>query len=285
MARPLRIEFDGALYHVTSRGNGKRDIFLDDTDRLIFLDTLEEVIKKFNWLSHAYCLMNNHYHLLVETPDGNISSGMRHLNGVYTQRFNKRHNKVGHLFQGRYKAILINKESHLLEVARYIVLNPVRAKLVEKPQFWKWSSFSATAYREEHPCVHVDWILSQFSDDVKNAKRQYVKFVLAGVGEDSIWKDVTSQILLGDEVFIEKLLPLVKEKESLKEIPRVQRYLKRPELEEIFKGISIEDKRIRNEKMFEAVYKWGYKQSEVADYLGVHYSMVSKVVRNSRFKT
>jgi REP element-mobilizing transposase RayT len=206
MARPLRIEFDGALYHVTSRGNGKRDIFLDDTDRLIFLDTLEEVIKKFNWLSHAYCLMNNHYHLLVETPDGNISSGMRHLNGVYTQRFNKRHNKVGHLFQGRYKAILINKESHLLEVARYIVLNPVRAKLVEKPQFWKWSSFSATAYGEEHPCVHVDWILSQFSDDVKNAKRQYIKFVLAGVGEDSIWKDVTSQILLGDEVFIEKFL-------------------------------------------------------------------------------
>ena len=130
MARPLRIEFDGALYHVTSRGNKREDIYLDDIDRLIFLDVLAEVCRRFNWVCHAYCQMTNHYHLLIETPDANLSLGMRHLNGVYTQKFNYHHDRVGHVFQGRYKGILVEKEAHLLELARYIVLNPVRARMV-----------------------------------------------------------------------------------------------------------------------------------------------------------
>ena len=104
MARPLRIEYDGAVYHVTSRGNERKNIFKDDEDRLLFLDTLKKVNEKHNWLCHAFCLMNNHYHLVIETPDGNLSKGMRQLNGVYTQAFNKRHDRVGHIFQGRYKA-------------------------------------------------------------------------------------------------------------------------------------------------------------------------------------
>lgn len=118
MARPLRIEYDGALYHVTSRGNEKKPIFKDDADRSIFLDTLHKVNKRYNWICYAYCLMNNHYHLVIETPDGNLSKGVRQLNGVYTQTFNKRHKRVGHILQGRYKAILIQKESHLLEVCK-----------------------------------------------------------------------------------------------------------------------------------------------------------------------
>src|SRR4030066_2354760 len=126
MARPLRIEYPGAVYHITSRGNEKKLIFKDERDPEILLDTLSQVDKRYNWLCHAYCLMNNHYHLIIETPDGNLSSGMRQLNGVYTQAFNRQHNRVGHLFQGRYKAILIQKDSHLLEVCRYVVLNPVR---------------------------------------------------------------------------------------------------------------------------------------------------------------
>ena len=132
MARPLRIEFAGALYHVTSRGDRREDIYLDDGDRQLFLEVLEAVCERFNWEVHAYCLMSNHYHLLVETPDGNLSRGMRHLNGVYTQRFNRRHKKVGHVFQGRYKAILVQKENYLLELSRYIVLNPVRAGMVRE---------------------------------------------------------------------------------------------------------------------------------------------------------
>jgi len=127
MARPLRIEFPGAVYHVTSRGNERKAIFRDDQDHKIFLDTLADVTLRYNWLCHAYCLMDNHYHLLIDTPDGNLSIGMRQLNGIYTQRFNKRYSRVGHLFQGRFKAVLVQKDSHLLEACRYVVLNPVRA--------------------------------------------------------------------------------------------------------------------------------------------------------------
>jgi len=111
MARPIRIEYDGAVYHVTSRGNARKRIYKDEVDRLKFLDILAEVNRKYNWLCHAYCLMDNHYHLIIETPDGNLSKGMRQLNGGYTQSFNRRHRRVGHIFQGRYKAILVEKEA------------------------------------------------------------------------------------------------------------------------------------------------------------------------------
>jgi putative transposase len=127
MARPLRIEFSGALYQLTSRGDGREDIFIDDSDRKIFLAILQQVYERFNWQCSSYCLMSNHYHLLIKTPEGNLSQGMRQLNGVYTQRFNRNHNRVGHVFQGRYKVILVHKDSYLLELSRYIVLNPVRA--------------------------------------------------------------------------------------------------------------------------------------------------------------
>jgi len=115
MARPLRLEFHGALYHVTSRGDGQEDIYLDDDDRAVCLSVLDEVIKRFNWTVHAYCLMSNHYHLLVETPEGNLAQGMRQFNGIYTQRFNRRHHRVGPVFQGRYKAIIVQKDCYLLE--------------------------------------------------------------------------------------------------------------------------------------------------------------------------
>jgi len=286
MARPLRLEFEGAVYHITSRGNEKREIFLDDKDRFGFIEILKEVIRKFNWLCHAYCLMNNHYHLLIETPEGNLAKGMRQLNGVYTQRFNKRHQRVGHLLQGRYKAILIDKESYLLEVARYVVLNPVRAKMVDKPHEWKWSSFKATAFaRRPDSCLTVDWILSHFSEDRRTARREYVKFVMAGTGKESIWKDLKGQVLLGGEGFIERFLPILSKKEGFKEIPRKQRFLKRPELGKIFSERGIKDKKERNERIIEAVYRHGYSQSEVAGHLGIHYSTISKILKNSRFKT
>ena len=130
MARPLRIEYAGALYHLTSRGDRREDIYLDDIDRVIFLEVLAGVCERFCWVCHAYCLMSNHYHLLIETRESTLSQGMRQLNGVFTQRSNHRHHRVGHVFQGRYKAILVQKESYLLELARYVVLNPVRAGMV-----------------------------------------------------------------------------------------------------------------------------------------------------------
>ena len=127
MTRPLRLEFPGALYHVTARGNARQGIYLDDQDRHLFLSVLSEVVGRFAWICHAYCLMDNHYHLLIETPQANLSLGMRQLNGVYTQRLNRRHARAGHVFQGRFKAILVERDAYLLKLARYIVLNPLRA--------------------------------------------------------------------------------------------------------------------------------------------------------------
>jgi len=206
MARPLRLEFDGALYHVTSRGNAREDIFDDDIDRKAFLEILAKVVSRFNWLCHAYCLMNNHYHLVIETPDANLSKGMRQLNGVYTQVYNRRHRSVGHLFQGRYKAILVQKESHLLAVCRYVVLNPVAAKAVARVEQWKWSSYGATAGIGKVPSwLTVDWVLGQFGRSRYSAVRHYRRFVREGLGRRSIWEGLTAQVLLGEEEFAEKL--------------------------------------------------------------------------------
>ena len=178
MTRPLRIEYPGAIYHLTSRGNDKKKIFLESKDRNKFLEMLFQVNNRFNWICHAYCLMDNHYHLLIETPDGNLSKGMRQLNGIYTQFFNKCWNRTGHIFQGRYKSILIEKDSHLLEVCRYVVLNPVKAHMADSVEKWKWSSYCGTAgLMNVDKCLSVDWVLSCFSKQKKKARKCYIHFL------------------------------------------------------------------------------------------------------------
>ncbi|MDQ6994227.1 MAG: transposase, partial [Mariprofundaceae bacterium] len=173
MTRPIRIEYAGALYHVTSRGDRQEDIYIDDVDRSSFLTLLAQVSKDYNWLIHAYCLMDNHYHLLVVTPDGNLSKGMRQLNGVYTQLTNRYHGKVGHVFQGRYKAILVQKENYLLELARYIVLNPVRARMVREAKGWPWSSYRQTAgILGNDALLTTEWLLSAFSKKTWNSAKE-----------------------------------------------------------------------------------------------------------------
>lgn len=280
MSRPLRIEYSGALYHITSRGNQRQPIFLDDEDRKIFLDLLCDVKRKFNFVCHAYCLMPNHYHLLIETPDGNLSCGMRHLNGVYTQTFNRRHRRVGHLFQGRYKAILIEKDSHLLEVARYIVLNPLRANLTESPGKWRWSSFRATAaLTKPHPALTPDWVLSQFGQKRAQAGKRYTKFVHEGASLEPIWKSIKGQILLGTDAFVEQFTTYLKGYEDVTEIPRSQRYLNRPGLDTLLERITLMDKRLRDGKIVEAVERHGYSQQEIAAYLKMHYSTISKLIK------
>lgn len=156
MARPLRIQFCGALYHITARGDRREAIYEDDGDREMFLQTLANVIALHNWRCHAYCLMTNHYHLVIETPDANLSKGMRHLNGVFSQASNRRHRRVGHVFQGRFLGIIVDKDSYLLELARYVVLNPVRAKMVDHPGDWPWSSYAAMVGSTRAP----DWLLT-----------------------------------------------------------------------------------------------------------------------------
>jgi putative transposase len=283
MSRPLRIEYPGAVYHVTSRGNEKKPVFKDDTDRLNFLNTLQHVSKRYNWICHAYCLMTNHYHLLIETPDGNLSIGMRQLNGVYTQLFNKEHGRNGHLFQGRYKAILIQKDSHLLEVCRYVVLNPVRAKMVEKPEAYPWSSYLATAGRAKpHPSLTTDWVLGQFSGKRGKARQEYSKFVMWGIGQKTIWTEVRGQAILGEEGFVDKLVDQLKKKRHIPEIPRSQRYAHRPPLEKLFGGDARTNVRKRRAAVMKAVEQYGYRIREIAAHLGLHDSSISRIAKGER---
>jgi hypothetical protein len=219
---------------------------------------------------------------MIETPDGNLSKGIRQLNGVYTQSFNKRYKRVGHIFQGRYKAILIQKESHLLEVCRYVILNPVRAKSVKNVEDWKWSSYRATAGKGKlHPCLTRDWILGQFGTKRKQAEKKYREFVEAGIGIKNIWENVKGQSILGEEDFVERLIGYIKGHEDIKEIPKEQRYLKRPALKEIFSDDILLNRIRRNRKIAETIEKHGYSQKEIADYLGMHYSTVSRLVSES----
>ena len=280
MARPLRIEFPGAVYHVTSRGNERKSIFRNDQDRKMFLDTLADVTLRYNWLCHAYCLMDNHYHLLIDTPDGNLSIGMRQLNGIYTQRFNKHHGRVGHLFQGRFKAILLQKDSHLLEACRYVVLNPVRAKIVQRPEEWVWSSYGATTGRKKlHPCLLTDWILSKVGTEKKVAEDSYRKFVRDGIGAESIWNSVRAQSVFGGDDFIESLDDYMRGRKQIPEIAKTQRFINKPPLREIFKLEVLRDKRKRNKSIGEAVFEHGYTQRDVADHLRIHFTSVSRILR------
>lgn len=279
MARPLRIEYPGALYHVTSRGNARKKIFRDDQDKENFLDTLASVVKRYNWLCHAYCLMDNHYHLMIETPDANLSKGMRQLNGLYTQRYNKRHSKTGHVFQGRFKALLVQKDSYLLELSRYVVLNPVRARTVEDPKDWKWSSYPATAGLIKTPdYVAVDWLLQQFGNNKKTAQARYKEFVKEGIKrKTSPWQELQGQVLLGDEKFIEEFKDILNGKQQIKEIPRKQRYIGRPTLKDLFG--EVKNKNARNRQIYTAHVKFGYTLKEIADCLQIHYTTVSKVIQ------
>ncbi|MFV2032038.1 MAG: transposase, partial [Gammaproteobacteria bacterium] len=206
MARPLRLEFPGALYHITSRGDRREDIYEDDTDRDRFLEIFASVITRFNWTCYAYCLMDNHYHLLLKTPDGNLSKGMRQHNGDYTQAYNRRHGKSGHLFQGRYKAILVNEDAYLLELSRYIVLNPVKADKVKQAGDWPWSSYRSITGKIPSPeWLSGDYLLAQFGKERRTAIKQYKAFVLAGLKNGPIWGKVSNQIYLGDASFINKV--------------------------------------------------------------------------------
>ena len=235
MARPLRLEYPGAVWHVTCRGNERKAIFLDDEDRLQFLAVLGRVVEMFRWKLHAYVLMGNHFHLLLETPEPNLSRGMRQLNGIYTQRFNLRHKRVGHLLQGRFKGILVEKESHLLELARYVVLNPVRAGLVRTAREWPWSSYRATAGLEKGPeWLETSATLEAFGRSEARRRKAYRTFVGEGMASSyDPWKAVRNQLVLGSDAFGRRMGRLLRSPARLREIPKRQRNLARPAIGEI----------------------------------------------------
>lgn len=239
MARPLRIQFPHAVYHVTARGNERKAIVRDDDDRRRFVHTLAQMVEQFNVLLHAWVVMDNHYHLVVETPQANLSSAIRHLNGVYTQAVNRRHRRVGHLFQGRYTAILIEKEAYLVELCRYVVLNPVRAGMVRHPTDWPWSSYRATAGdAPAPPWLTVDWVLGQLGSGRHQAQATYRQFVKEGIKNPARpWTAVKGQIYLGSERFISRVEDRLHQKDD-PEIPMSQKRPRRPRLEALLADVA-----------------------------------------------
>lgn len=273
MSRPLRLELAGGLYHITSRGDGREDIYLSEGDRLAWLDVFGLVCKRCNWVCHAWCQMTNHYHILIETPETNLAQGMRQLNGVYTQRFNRVHGRVGHVFQGRYKAILVERDSYLLELARYVVLNPLRAGMVKRLETWPWSSYLATCGQAPAPVwLQPDWILAQFGRQRASAIRKYVEFVHQGARLPSVWTQLQGQIYLGSEAFVKKMQAHIEKRPSLNEIPRAQRRMLTQPLKEF------EQRYERNEAMARAYMSGQHTMAAIAEHFGVHYSSVSRAV-------
>lgn len=274
MARPLRLEFAGALYHVTSRGDGREDIYLSDNDRIAWLETFAAVCSRFNWVCHAYCLMSNHYHLIVETPDANLSIGMRQLNGVYTQRFNRTHARVGHVFQGRFKAILVDRDGYLLELSRYVVLNPLRARMVRKLENYAWSSYLATCGQVSvPPWLHVDAILSQFGAQRARAIERYVEFVHDGRNVPNVWGRLQGQVYLGSDAFLKRVQKLIEAKPTLSEVPKAQQRARAKELKDFAKKFP------RDEAIARAYLSGHHTMASIAEHFRVHYTTVSRLVK------
>jgi REP element-mobilizing transposase RayT len=260
---------------VTARGDRREAIYEDDADREQFLAVLGDVVGGFNWRCHAYCLMSNHYHLVVETPDGNLSKGMRQLNGVFTQASNRRHGRTGHLLQGRYKAVLVDADSYLLELTRYVVLNPVRAGMVAAPGDWPWSSYRATVAADDPPAwLQAEALLAQFGDRRDTAVERYIAFVRAGNSAESIWRHLNRQVFLGDDGFVARVQAQGGARPDDLNIPRTQR---RPPPLPLADIAAANDS--RDAAMRAAWASGGYSYREIGDYFGVHLSTVGRAVR------
>jgi REP element-mobilizing transposase RayT len=236
MARPLRIEFAGAIYHVMSRGNARQDVVLDDADREKRLEWLRRTVEIYGWRIHSFVLMRNHDHLFVETPEPNLSAGMQYLNGSYTSYFNRRHRRCGHLFQGRFKGHLIEEQGYFLEVSRYIHLNPVRAKVVARPEQYPWSSYRGYQRASRTVAwVTYDRVLGEFGGSRSVARRAYARFVQAGVEEPppSPFAEALEGMLLGSDTFVARVRRLLDDRPTDRSVPQLERVRGRPSLEEI----------------------------------------------------
>ena len=281
MARPLRIEFPGAVYHVTSRGNRREPIFVNDHDRHALLGVVAQSLSRFDAEILSYCLMGNHYHFVLHTRQPNLSLLMRHINGVYTQTFNRQHNKVGHLFQGRFKAILVDRDVYLLEVCRYVELNPVRAKLAKTPQAWLWSSYRAHVGLEDSPAwLDTDGLhgyllgrTPRTTADHRRAADRYARLVESAY-DVRLWDTaLRQQIYLGDEAFVERMQALVEPRRAnAREIPRAQRHKTRSLAQWLNTCES------REEALLRAHTESALSLSAIAREIGLSVSRVSRLI-------
>lgn len=271
MSRPLRIQFSGAVYHVMSRGNARQTIFLDDKDYRRFLDCLQGVGERLDWQIWGYCLMTNHYHLLLETRAPNLARGMHDINGSYSQAFNRRHQRVGHVFQGRYRAVHVERDSYVTELARYIVLNPVRAGLCARAEDWQWSSHRDMFGRSQ-PLVSVRALLPLFGPTITQARTAYAAFVAAGTGAPAPEALRRKNPFLGSDAFMEELAQRVPH--APPEVVRIDRAVK--SLEQFRR-----ESRSRNAAIQAAYTSGGYTLAAIGRHFGLHYATVSRIARQA----
>ena len=282
MSRPVRIEFPGAVYHVTSKGRdsnsgSKETVFKDKDDKGVFLNVVENVVDRFEWLIHSYVLMDNHYHLVVEVPAANLSKGMRQLNGVYTQHANRRHGTDGPIFQGRFKSVLLEKKNYLLPVCRHVVTNPTRVPGSQHYASYKWSSYRATAGQVKVPgFLYRDDVLAHFGKRQSDAQRKYREFIKEGVGSESPLDERTSQVLLGSPRFLNEMQPILQGERLSKRGPKAAK--RRRSLKALFKRVDDKSRLERNELIKKAHLDYGYTLLEIGDHLDLHYTTVSKVI-------
>ncbi|MGF1545930.1 MAG: transposase [Thiotrichales bacterium] len=272
MARPVRIEFPGGLYYVSSRSEDAVVAFVDDSDRHDWLEVLDQVCARFHWRVYAWCQMNDHYHVLLETPEANLSKGMRQLNGVYTQHFNRRHGHAGQLFQGRFKAVLVDREPYLGALARQVVLNPVRVGAVARSEDWPWSSYLEMIGEEPAPAwLAREELLATFGTQHKRAIRKYIEFVAAGIGLPSLRASVRRQIYLGDDAFIRRM------QGKLSGAIKVRSTRRKRKVHSLASyAVRYPD---RDAAIAQAYLSGDYTLKAVGVHFGVHYTTVSRIVR------
>ena len=297
MARPLRIEFEGCFYHITSRGNEKKRIFRNTGDRRRFLSLFKDVNHSYSGVIYSYVLMDNHYHILMETMEANLSKIMHHINVSYTVYFNKKYRRVGHLFQGRYKALVVDKESYLLELSRYIHLNPVRAGIVKKPENYRWSSYQYYIGKNKviPEWLNIEWLVERFGPDKSFAFQQYRRFI-----EEAITKDIKNPFentfvntILGSNDFVEKVRKISRDNVKKDyEIPATKSLICSYDIEDILKIVSeyfsinigeIKRKKYRFLPRKVAIYlsrkNTSLSLKELANYFDVGYTAISESIR------
>jgi putative transposase len=283
MARALRVEFEGALYHVINRGVDRMTIFHSEKDWVKFLVFQARVIKQFSWVCHAFCLMGNHYHILLETPHPNLARGMKILNQLYSQFYNFKYQRCGPVFQGRYKAWLVQREEKFLDNCRYIVNNPVEAKLVQHPSEWSWSSFRATRGLEgKADYLETDFVLSHFGSSPKVAQKMYEEFVLGGIGMESPLKEVRNQIFIGSDSFVKETMMQVNKNHTLQNLSREQKLAGRPALDELFNKRVMRTKKGRNKKIKAAFEIHQFTLKEIGEYLRLNPNYLSRLLCEMR---
>jgi putative transposase len=288
VSRPLRIEYPGAFYHVTSRGNERRTIFESNRDRERYLSYLESAHNRYGAVIHGYCLMGNHYHLLLETPRGNLSKILHYINGAYTTYFNIKRNRCGHLFQGRYKGILVDKDEYCKELSRYIHLNPVRAGVVRAALEYPWSSYRYFVGRDEKPkWLTTEFVLGDFGGEGGRGFKKYREYVERGENKelDNPLKKVIASTFLGGKEFIDriKLQHLEKKGIDRRDLPALRKILRGPSLESIeravIKRVGKGDPLFKKICIFLSYEHSGLDLREIGEYFGMQRSAISQLSR------